>query len=139
MVRLANLVARRTDQLAVFELGHTVAAVFGGLTVLATIVLARRVTGRGLALAAGLIAVATIAIAQSAPNDTRSVVERLRAVLDGRDAVDWYATFPGWANYPPLTGIDGATDYIVLVQETADRFARAATFAHQSDAVRAYA
>jgi hypothetical protein len=84
-------------------------------------------------------AVATIAIAHSTPNDTRSVVERLRAALDGRDAVDWYATFPGWAHYPPLTGIDGATDYVVLVQETADRFARAATFAHQSDAVRAYA
>jgi len=91
------------------------------------------------AIVAAPAAVATIAIAHSAPNDTRSVVERLRAALDGRDAVDWYATFPGWANYPPLTTIDGATDYVVLVQETADRFARAATFAHQSDAVRAYA
>ena len=58
------------------------------------------------------------------PNDTRSVVERVRAALDGRDAVDWYATFPGWAHYPPLTTIDGATDYVVLVQETAERFAR---------------
>jgi hypothetical protein len=63
MVRLANLVARRTDQLAVVELGHSVAALFGGLAVLATIVLARRVTGRGLALAAGLIAALTPLIA----------------------------------------------------------------------------
>jgi hypothetical protein len=63
----------------------------------------------------------------------------VRAALDGRDAVDWYATFPGWAHYPPLTTIDGATDYVVLVQETADRFARATTFAHQSEPVRAYA
>jgi hypothetical protein len=91
------------------------------------------------AIVAAPAAVSTIAIAQSAPNDTRSVVERVRAALDGRDAVDWYATFPGWAHYPPLTTIDGATDYVVLVQETADRFARAATFAHQSDPVRAYA
>jgi hypothetical protein len=91
------------------------------------------------AIVAAPAAVSTIAIARSAPNDTRSVVERLRAALDGRDAVDWYATFPGWAHYPPLTTIDGATDYVVLVQETADRFARAATFAHQSDPVRAYA
>jgi hypothetical protein len=58
-VRLANLIARYTDPLAVVELGRTVAAMFGGLTVLATVVLARRVTGRGLALAAGLIAVVT--------------------------------------------------------------------------------
>ena len=42
-VRLANLVARYAEQLAVVELGRTVAAMFGGLTVLATIVLARRV------------------------------------------------------------------------------------------------
>src|SRR5262245_34157085 len=42
-VRLANLIARYTDQLAVVELGRTVAAMFGGLTVLATIVLAHRV------------------------------------------------------------------------------------------------
>jgi hypothetical protein len=41
-VRLANLIARYTDQLALVELGRTVAAMFGGLTVLATIVLARR-------------------------------------------------------------------------------------------------
>jgi hypothetical protein len=62
-VRLANLVARYTDQLAVVELGRTVTALFGGLTVLATVVLARRVAGRGLALAAGLIAAATPLIA----------------------------------------------------------------------------
>jgi hypothetical protein len=91
------------------------------------------------AIIAAPAAVSTIAIAHSAPNDTRSVVERVRAALDGRDAVDWYATFPGWAHYPPLTTIDGATDYVVLVQETADRFARTTTFAHQSDPVRAYA
>src|SRR4030088_1044534 len=48
-VRLANLIARYTDQLALVELGRTVAAIFGGLTVLATIVLA-------LALAAAVLA-----------------------------------------------------------------------------------
>src|SRR3954453_11107279 len=53
-VRLANLIARHTDQLAVVELGRTVAAMFGGLPVLATIVLARRVVAWPLALAAGL-------------------------------------------------------------------------------------
>ena len=33
-------------------------------------------------------------------NDTRSVVDRVRAALDGRDAVDWYATFPAYGHYP---------------------------------------
>jgi len=62
-VRLANLIARYTDQLALVELGRTVAAMFGGLTVLATIVLARRVVGRPLALAAGLLAAVTPLVA----------------------------------------------------------------------------
>ena len=48
---------------AVVGLGRTVAAVFGGLTVLATIVLARRFVGRGFALAAGLLAAATPLVA----------------------------------------------------------------------------
>src|SRR3977135_2241882 len=47
-VRLANLIARYTDQLALVELGRTVAAMFGGLTVLATILLARCVGRRPL-------------------------------------------------------------------------------------------
>ena len=91
------------------------------------------------AIVAAPAAVSTIAIARSAPNDTRSVVERVRAALDGRDAVDWYATFPGYAHYPPLTTIDGATDYVVLVQETADRFVQAGAFPRQSERVRALA
>jgi hypothetical protein len=62
-VRLANLVARYADQLAVVELGRTVAAMFGGLTVLATIVLARRVVAWPLALAAGLVAAVTPLVA----------------------------------------------------------------------------
>jgi hypothetical protein len=84
-------------------------------------------------------AVSTLAIARSAPHDTRAMVERVRAALDGRDAVDWYATFPGYGHYPPLSKIDGATDYVVLVQETADRFAQSSSFARQSDRTRAYA
>ena len=44
-------------------LGRTVAAVFGGLTVLATVVLARRLVGEGLALAAGIVAAVTPLIA----------------------------------------------------------------------------
>jgi hypothetical protein len=84
-------------------------------------------------------AVATLAIARSAPHDTRTMVERVRAALDGRDAVDWYATFPGYAHYPPLSKIDGATHYVVLVQETAERFAQSSSFAGQSDRTRAYA
>ncbi len=91
------------------------------------------------AIVAAPAAVSTIVIAHSAPNDTRSVVERVRAALDGRDAVDWYATFPGYAHYPPLTTIDGATDYVVLVQETADRFVQAGAFPRQSERVRALA
>jgi hypothetical protein len=55
-------------------------------------------------------AVSTLAIARSAPHDTRAMVERVRAALDGRDAVDWYATFPAYGHYPPLSKIDGATD-----------------------------
>jgi len=62
-VRLANLVVRYADQLAVVELGRTVAAMFGGLTVLATIVLARRVVAWPLALAAGLVAAVTPLVA----------------------------------------------------------------------------
>ena len=52
-------------------LGVPIAAVFGGLTVLATIVLARRVVGRGFALAAGLLAATTplVAIAQLLKED----------------------------------------------------------------------
>ena len=84
-------------------------------------------------------AVSTLAIARSAPHDTRVMVERVRATLDGRDAVDWYATFPAYGHYPPLSNIDGATVYVVLVQETAERFARSSGFARQSDVVRAYA
>jgi hypothetical protein len=84
-------------------------------------------------------AVSTIAIARSTPNDTRSVVERVRAALDGRDAVDWYATFPGYKSYPPLTAIEDATEYVVVVQETADRFVAAGAFPRQPDIVRRYA
>jgi len=84
-------------------------------------------------------AISTLAIARSAPHDTRVMVERVRAALDGRDAVDWYATFPAYGHYPPLSAIDGATDYVVLVQETAERLAQSASFAGQSDRVRAYA
>jgi hypothetical protein len=84
-------------------------------------------------------AVSTIAIVGSAPNDTRSVVERVRAALDGRDAVDWYATFPGYAHYPPLSAIEDATEYVVIVQETADRFVQAGAFPNQPDIVRRYA
>ena len=88
------------------------------------------------AFVAAPAALSTIAIARSAPNDTRAVVERLRAALDGRDAVDWYATFPAYGHYPPLTTIDGTTDYVVLVEGTADRFVQSRAFAHQSDLVR---
>ena len=62
-----------------------------------------------------------------------------RAALDGRDAVDWYATFPAYGHYPPLSKIDGATDYVVLVQGTAKRFAQSSSFARQSDRARGYA
>ena len=84
-------------------------------------------------------AVSTIAIARSAPNDTRSVVERVRVALDGRDAVDWYATFPAHGHYPPLTAIEDATEYVVVVQETADRFVAGGSFPRQPDIVRRYA
>jgi hypothetical protein len=84
-------------------------------------------------------AVSTLAIARSAPHDTRAMVEQVRAALDGRDAVDWYATFPAYGHYPPLSKIDGATDYVVLVQETAERFAQSSSFARQSDRARGYA
>jgi hypothetical protein len=84
-------------------------------------------------------AISTLAIARSAPHDTRAMVERVRAALDGRDAVDWYATFPAYGHYPPLSKIDGATDYVVLVQETAERFAQSSSFARQSDRARGYA
>jgi hypothetical protein len=47
-VRLANLIARYTDQLAVAELGRTVAALFGGLAVLATMVRRAGWPGAGL-------------------------------------------------------------------------------------------
>src|SRR4030088_370069 len=62
-VRLANLIARHIDQLAPVELGRTVRAMFGGLTVWATIVLAGWVVGRPLALAAGLLAAVTPLVA----------------------------------------------------------------------------
>jgi Dolichyl-phosphate-mannose-protein mannosyltransferase len=125
--------------------------VMGGLFAILAVYLADHLCGRAarpwrvaiatciVGIVAAPAALSTIAIARSAPNDTRSVVERVRAALDGRDAVDWYATFPGYKNYPPLTTIEGATDYVVLVQETADRFAQSGAFAHQSDLVRGYA
>jgi hypothetical protein len=91
------------------------------------------------AIVAAPAALSTIAIARSAPNDTRSVVERVRAALDGPDAVDWYATFPAHGHYPPLTAIKETTDYVVLVQETADRFARAGSFPRQPEIARRYA
>jgi hypothetical protein len=90
-------------------------------------------------LVAAPAAVSTVAIARSAPNDTRSVVERVRAALDGRDAVDWHATFPGYAHYPPLSAIEDSTEYVVIVQEIADRFVKAGAFPNQPDVVRRYA
>ena len=125
--------------------------VMGGLFAILAVYLVDRVCRRApkpwqVAIATFLVgiiaapaAISTIAIARSAPNDTRSVVERVRVALDGRDAVDWYATFPTHGHYPPLTAIEDSTEYVVLVQETADRFVQSGAFAHQSDAVRAYA
>jgi Dolichyl-phosphate-mannose-protein mannosyltransferase len=125
--------------------------VMGGLFAVLAVHLADRLSVRGprtwqtaiataiVAIAAAPAALSTIAIARSAPNDTRSVVERVRAALDGPDAVDWYATFPASGHYPPLTTIKETTDYVVIVQETADRFAQSRAFAHQSDPARAYA
>ncbi len=84
-------------------------------------------------------AVTTLAIARSAPNDTRNAVERVREALDGPDAVDWYATFPAYGHYPPLTAIGDSTQYVVVVQETADRFVEAGAFPGQPDIVRRYA
>jgi Dolichyl-phosphate-mannose-protein mannosyltransferase len=125
--------------------------VMGGLFAVLAVHLADRLSVRGprtgqaaiataiVAIIAAPAALSTITIARSAPNDTRSVVERVRAALDGPDAVDWYATFPAHGHYPPLSAIKETTDYVVLVQETADRFAQSRAFAHQSDPVRAYA
>ena len=84
-------------------------------------------------------AVTTLAIARSAPNDTRNAVERVREALGGPDAVDWYATFPAYGHYPPLTAIGDLTQYVVVVQETADRFVEAGAFPGQPDIVRRYA
>jgi hypothetical protein len=125
--------------------------VMGGLVAVLAVGLVARVCNRASgawrpALAASAVVVlaappafTTIAIARSAPHDTRSMIERLRAALDGRDAVDWYASFPAHGHYPPLTTVDGATEYVVLVEETANRFVRAGTFPRQSERVRAYA
>jgi Dolichyl-phosphate-mannose-protein mannosyltransferase len=82
-------------------------------------------------------AISTIAIARS--SDTRSVVERVRAALDGRDAVDWYAAFPAYGHYPPLTVIEDSTQYVVVVEATAERFVEAGLFPSQPDIVRRYA
>jgi hypothetical protein len=125
--------------------------VMGGLVAVLAVGLVARVCNRASgawrpALAASAVVVlaappafTTIAIARSTPHDTRSMIERLRAALDGRDAVDWYASFPAHGHYPPLTTVDGATEYVVLVEETANRFVRAGTFPRQSERVRAYA
>lgn len=83
--------------------------------------------------------VSSISIARSAPNDTRSVVGRIMAALDGRDAVDWYATFPAYGYYPPLTAIEHSSEYVVVVQTIADRFIKAGSFPRQPDLVRRYA
>jgi hypothetical protein len=91
------------------------------------------------AIVAAPAAFSTIAIARSTPNDTRSVVEQVRAALDGRDAVDWYATFPGYQSYPPLAAIGDSTEYVVVVQATADRFVKSDSFPRQPDIVRRYA
>ncbi len=90
-----------------------------------------------IAIVAVPAAISTIAIARS--SDTRSVVERVRATLDGRDAVDWYATFPAYGHYPPLTAIEDATQYVVVVEATAERFVEAGSFPSQPDIVRRYA
>jgi hypothetical protein len=122
--------------------------VMGGLVAVLAVGLVARVCNRASgawrpALAASAVIVlaappafTTIAIARSTPHDTRSMIERLRAALDGRDAVDWYASFPAHGHYPPLTTVDGATEYVVLVEETANRFVRAGTFPRQSERVR---
>jgi hypothetical protein len=125
--------------------------VMGGLFAVLAVDLIDRLCGRAprpwqAALAACIIgivaastAVSTIAIAHSAPNDTRSVVEQVRAALDGRDAVDWYATFPAHGHYPPLSAIEDSTEYVVVVQETAERFVESGAFPRQPDMVRHYA
>jgi hypothetical protein len=83
--------------------------------------------------------ISTISIARSAPNDTRTVIEQVRGALDGRDAVDWYATFPAYGHSPPLSAIEESSEYVVLVQETADRFVAAGSFPRQPDIVQRYA
>ena len=125
--------------------------VMGGLFAVLAVDLIARASTRAApawrpALAAGAVvalaapaAFTTIAIARSTPHDTRSMIERVRAALDGRDAVDWYASFPAYGHYPPLATVDGATEYVVLVKETADRFVQAGAFPNQSARVRAYA
>ena len=95
---------------------------------------------RHMTVMGGLFAVLAVnlveRLCQRAPGAWRAA---LATTLDGRDAVDWYATFPGYAHYPPLSKIDGATHYVVLVQETAERFAQSSSFAGQSDRTRGYA
>ena len=125
--------------------------VIGGLFAILAVYLVARICRPAVrpwraAVAAGMIAaiaapaaISTIAIARSAANDTRTVVETIRASLDGRDSIDWYATFPAYRYYPPLATIDAATEYVVLAQEVADRFVQSDAFAGQTDRVRSYA
>ena len=84
-------------------------------------------------------AVTTLAIARPRRTTPATRSSGWREALDGPDAVDWYATFPGYAHYPPLTAIGDLTQYVVVVQETADRFVKAGTFPGQPDIVRRYA
>jgi hypothetical protein len=125
--------------------------VMGGLFAILAVHLAGRLGQRAPGrwpgvIAAGIVgivaapaAASTLAIARSGPHDTRTAVERVRQALDGPDAVDWYATFPAYGHYPPLAAVDDATEYVVLVEDTARRFVAAGSFPGEPEAVRHYA
>ena len=117
VVRFANFFFGHSDVSAVVGLGRAVAAVFGALTVGATVLLARRIVGEWMALAAGILAAVTPLLtfhAQLFKEDVFVAPWLLLAIT----ALDRLRERPGIgraATFGVLTGLAAASKYIGVI------------------------
>lgn len=84
------------------------------------------------------MALSTIALARSAPDDTRVLAEKFIGALDGPVAIDWHATMPGYIIWPRLSGINESTQYVMIVEPVAKRFIDAQSFPNQPHVAQEY-
>ena len=117
VVRFANFFFGHGDVIAVVGLGRAVAAVFGALTVGATVLLARRIVGEWMALAAGILAAVAPLLAFHAQLFKEDVFVAPWLLL-AITALDRLRERPGIgraATFGALTGLAAASKYIGVI------------------------